>query len=85
MIRKTFIKIEKCNSGKKRKMLIVFGDMMADMISNKKLNWVVTEMFIRGRRLKISLVYFTQSYFKLPKYVRINSTYFFIMKIPREL
>ena len=85
MIYKTFIKIEKCNSGKKRKIFIVFGDMMADLISNKKLNWVVTELFIRDRKLKISHVYFTQSYFKVSKYVRINSTYFFIMKIPREL
>ena len=57
------------------------------MIVNKQLNPVVTELFIRGRKLNISIVFITQSYFKVPKYVRLNSTHFFIMKIPdkREL
>ena len=61
--------------------------MIADMISNKKPNLVVTELFIRGRELNISIVFITQSYFKVLKYVRLNSTHFFIMKIPsnREL
>ena len=48
-------KIEECNIGKKRKILIVFNDMIADMISNQKLNAIVTELFIRGRKLHISL------------------------------
>ena len=59
--------IEEYNLGKKRNVLIVFDDMIADMINNKKLNPVVTELFIRGRRLNISIVFITQSYFKVPK------------------
>ena len=57
------------------------------MINNKKLNPVVTELFIRGRKLNISIGFITQSYFKLPKDVRLNSTHFFIKKIlnKREL
>ena len=58
--------------------------MIADMTNNKKLNSVVTELFIRGRKLKISLVFITQSYFKMPKDVRLNFTNFFIMKIPNK-
>ena len=58
--------------------------MIADMINNKKLNPVVTEMFIRGRKLNISIVYITQSYFKVPKDVRLFSKHFFIMKIPNK-
>ena len=76
--------MENYNPGKKRKILIVFDDMIADMINNKKLNSVVTELFIRGRKLNISNVFITQSYFKLPKDVRLNSTHFFIMKIPNK-
>ena len=72
------------NPGKKRKILIVFDDMIADMINNKKLNPVVTEFFIRGRKLNISIVFITQSYFKVPKDVRLNSRYFFITKIPNK-
>ena len=61
--------------------------MIADRINNKKLNSVVTELFLRSRKLKISLVFITQSFFKFPKGVRLNSTQFFIMKIlnKREL
>ena len=55
--------------------------MIADMITNKKLNPIVTELFIRGRKLNISLVFITQSYFKVPNEVRLNSTHYFIMKI----
>ena len=55
--------------------------MIADMINNKKLNSIVTELFIRGRKLNISLVFITQSYFKVPKDVTIDSTHLFIMKI----
>ena len=58
--------------------------MIADMINNKKLNPVVTELFIRGRKLNISIAFITQSYFKVPKDVRLNSTHFFIMKIPNK-
>ena len=79
--------IEEYNPIKKRKILIVFDYMIADMINNNKLNSIVTELFIRGRKLNISIVFITQSYFKVPKDVRLNSTHFFIMKIPskREL
>ena len=79
--------IENYNLGKKRKILIVFDDMIADMINNKKLNPVVTELFIRGRKLNISIVFITQSNFKVPKDVRLNSTHFFITRIlnKREL
>ena len=58
--------------------------MIADMIHNKKLNSIVTELFIRGRKLNISLVFITQSYFKVPKDVRLNTTHFFIAKIPNK-
>ena len=58
--------------------------MIADIINNKKLNSIVMELFIRGRKLNISLVFDTQSYFKVPKDVRLNTTHFFIMKIPNK-
>ena len=76
--------IDNYNPNKENKILIVFDDMIADMINDKKLNSVVTELFIRGRKLNISLVFITQSYFKVPKDVRNNSTHFFIMKIPNK-
>ena len=76
--------IEDYNPIKKRKVLIVFDDMIADMINNTKLNPVVTEFLIRGRKLNVSIVFITQSYFKEPKDVRLNSTHFFIMKIPNK-
>ena len=70
---------------KKRKILIVFDDMIADVINNKKINLIVTKLFIRGRKLNISLVFITQSYYKVPKDVYSqNSTNFFIMKIPNK-
>ena len=76
--------IEDYNPNKKRKILKVFDDMIADMINNKKLNPVVTGLFIRGRRLNISIVIITQPYVKVPKNVRSNSTHFFIMKISNK-
>ena len=76
--------IEDYNPIKKRKVLIIFDDMIADMINNNKLNPIVPELFIRGRKLNISIVFITQSYFKVPKDVRLNSTHFFIMKIPNK-
>ena len=54
--------------------------MIADIIHNKKLDSVVTELFIRGRKLNISLVFITQSYFKVPKDVRLNTIYFLSQK-----
>ena len=76
--------IEDYNPIKKRKVLIIFDDMIADMINNNKLNPIVTELFIRGRKLNISIVLITQSCYKVPKDVRLNSTHFFIMKIPNK-
>ena len=76
--------IEDYNSRENRKVLIVFDDMIVDMTNNKKLNPIVTELFIRGRKLNISIIFITQSYFKVPKDVRLNSTHFFIMKIPNK-
>ena len=77
-------KIEDYNPIKKRKVLIIFDDMITDMINNNKLNPIVTELFIRGRKRNISIVLITQSYFKVPKDVRLNSTHFFITKIPNK-
>ena len=76
--------IEDYNPETKRKILMACEDMIAYMINKKKLNPVVTELFIRGRKIHISLIFITQSYFKVPKNVRLNSTYFFIMKIPNK-
>ena len=58
--------------------------MIAYMINNKKLNSVITELFIRGRKLNISFAFITQSYFNVSKDARLNSTHFFIMKIPNK-
>ena len=80
-------KIEEYNSNKKRKVLIVFDDIIADMLSNEKVNPVITKLLIRGRKLNISLVFITQSYFAVSKIIRVNYTHYFIMKNPdkREL
>ena len=79
--------IDDYNPDEDNKNLIVFDDMIADLINNTKLDLIVTELFIRGGKLNISLVFITQSYFKVPKDVRLNTTHFFIVKIPngREL
>ena len=72
------------NPDKKNKILFVFDDTIADMIQSKTLYSIVTELFIRGRKLNISLVFITQSYFKVPKDVRLNTSHFFIAKIPNK-
>ena len=76
--------IDDHNLDKENKILVVFDDMIADMIHNKQLNSIVTKLFIRGRKLNISLVFITQSYFKVPKDVRLNTSHFFIAKIPNK-
>ena len=58
--------IEEYNPNRKRRLLIVFDDMIADMLSNKKLNPIVTELFIRGKKLNISFISITQSYLVVP-------------------
>ena len=79
--------IDDYNPDEENKILIVFNDMITDMIHNKKLNSIVIELSIRGRKLNISPVFITQSYFKVPKDVRLNTSHFFIAKISskREL
>ena len=67
---------EEYNPDKKSKVLIFFDDMIADMLSNKKLDKIVTALFIRGRKLNISIVFITQSYFAVPKNLRLNSTHY---------
>ena len=76
--------IEEYNLEKKIEVLIAFDDMIADMISNKKLNPVVVELLIRGKKLNVSIVFITKSYFKVPKDVRLNTIDFFIMKNPNK-
>ena len=65
------------NPYKEIKLLIVFDDMISDTINNDKLNSIVTELFTRERKLNISLVFIMQSYFKVPKDVRLNTTHFY--------
>ena len=76
--------LEEYNPSKNRKMLILSDDMIADILSNNKFNSIVTELFIRDRKLNISLDFITQSYFAVPKNIRLNSTHYFIMKIPNK-
>ena len=75
------------NSSRKRKIFIVFDDMIADIMANKNFSAIIKELFIRCRKLNISLVFITQCYFSVPKDVRLNSTHHLIMKInnKREL
>ena len=76
--------IDDYNPDKENKISIAFDDMIEDMIHDKKLNSVATELFIRGRKLNISLAFITQSYFKVPKDVRLNTIHFLIVKIPNK-
>ena len=79
--------IDDYNPERKRKILIVFDDMITDIMTNKKFQTIIKELSIRCRKLNISLVSITQSYFSVPKEVRLNSTHYLIMKIhnKREL
>ena len=61
--------------------MIDFDEMIFDLLSNKKLNPIVTELLIRARKLNISLVFIAKSYFAVPKNIRLNSMHYFIMKI----
>ena len=72
------------NPNKKRKISIIFDDMIVDMLNNKKLNPIATELIIRGRKLNNSLVFITQFYFAVLKNIRLNSTNYSIMKIPNK-
>ena len=79
--------IDLYNPNRKRKVLIVFDDMTADIMTNKKFQLIIKELFIRCRKINISFVFIAQSYFSVPKDVRLNSTHYLIMKInnKREL
>ena len=72
--------IEEFNPNKKGRILIVFDKNL----SNKNLNPIVTELFIRGRKLNVSFLFITQSYFAVPKNIRLNSTHYYIMKVPNK-
>ena len=79
--------IDDYNPSRKRKILIVFDDMIAHIMANKTFQAILKELFIRCIKVNISLVFITQSYFSVPKDVRLNSTHYLIMKISnnREL
>ena len=68
--------IEEYNPIEKQKILIAFDDVIVGIVSNKKLNPIVTELFIRGRKLNISLVFIAKSYFSVPKNIRLNSVFY---------
>ena len=72
--------IDEYNSKRKRKILIVFDDMIADTMTNKKFQAIIKDLFIRCRKLNISLEFITQSYFKTPKDARLNSTHYLMLK-----
>ena len=74
-------KIKEYNPNKKSKTLTVFNDIIADMLCNKRRYPTVAELFARGRKLNISYVFITQSYFAIPKNIRVIPMHFFIMKI----
>ena len=76
--------IEEYNPNKKWKILIVFDDVIADMLSNKKLNLIVIELFMTGRKINISLAFIPKFYFAFLKNIRLNSTHYFFMKIPKK-
>ena len=66
---------------RKRKILIAFDDMVADIMTNKRFQAITKELFIRCRKLNISIVFITQSIFSVPKEIRLNSTHYLIIKI----
>ena len=76
--------VDEYNPTRKRKNLIVFDDRIANIMTNKKFQAIIKELFIRCRKLNILLVFITQSYFSVPKDVRLNSTHYLIMKISNK-
>ena len=76
--------IDDYNPNRKRKILIVYDDLIADIMTNKKFQTIINELFIRWRKLNISLVFITQFYFYVLKDVRLNSTRYLIMKIKNK-
>ena len=76
-----FTNIDDYNIGRRIRVLIVFHDMIADIMSDKKFKALIKELFVRSRKLNISIVFITQSYFRTPKDARLNSTHYLLMKI----
>ena len=82
-----FENIDNYNTKRKRRILIVFDDMISDIMTNKKFQSIIKELFIRCRKLNVCIVFITQSYFRIPKDPRLNSTHYLLIKIQskREL
>ena len=76
--------LEDHNPMKTRKVLVVTQDMIEDIEAYKKLRPIVVELFLRGRKLSISLAFISTFYFKVPKTIRLNATYYFILNIPTK-
>ena len=76
--------LEDYNPTKKRRVLIVFDDMITDMEFNEKLSPIVTELFLERKKLNISLAFTSQSHLKVPKALRLNATRYFIIKLPNK-
>ena len=81
MMEDVYEKIHDYNSSRHRKILIVFDDMIVDIMANKKFQIILKELFIRCRKLNISLVFITQFYFSVPNDVRLNLTHYLIVKL----
>ena len=79
-----FTNINDYNKQGKRKVLIIFDDMIADIMSNKNFKAIIKELFIRCRKLNVSIVFITQSYFRTPKDARLNNTHYIIIKIQNK-
>ena len=75
-----FTNIDDYNKQRRRKILIIFGDMIADIMNNKTFKAIIKELFIRCRKLNVSIAFITQSYFRTPKDARLNSTHYIIIK-----
>ena len=80
-----FENIDNYNPLRKPKVLIVFDDMIADIMTNKKCQQILEELFIRSRKTNISLVFISKSYFFVPKNVRLNCMHYYIMKISNQI
>ena len=73
--------VNNCNKKRDKKVLIIFDDMIADIMGSEKFKAIVKELFIRCRKLNVSIVFITQSHFRTPKDTRLNSTHYILMKI----
>ena len=80
-----FENIDNYNPLRKLKVIIVFDDMIADILTNKKFQQILEEFFIRSRKINISLVFISKSYFSVPKNVRLNCMHYYIMKISNQI